>query len=337
MARSDWSRAKDARLPLVSVVIPVKNCADLLVEQLAALDRQSFTDFEVIVSDNGSTDGLENVVDAWSRRTSHPVVVIDSSKHPGVSHARNVGVAAARSNLILVCDADDVVAPNWVERLVDALDQADLVGGGVDLELLNRGPERHWRTMSAGGADLPVALDYLPYASGFNVGVHRRVVTAIGGWDENLVAGGDDVDFSWRAQMAGFTLRSCPDAVVNYRLRRGLRSSAKQAYRYGTTTGILYTKFVGSGLDEPSLKHATTAVAGRLRHFRALIGPITSRGQWVFYTAYDFGHLVGVLRYRARRRRLVVSRVATPRPPQTTHDLPSQHEEHRGPGPAAMP
>ena len=94
----------------VSVVIPARNAARTLDAQLQALAAQRFpAEWEVLVSDNGSTDATRAVAVEWAGRI--PLLrVIDASARPGASAARNLGAAAAHGELLLFCDADDVVA-----------------------------------------------------------------------------------------------------------------------------------------------------------------------------------------------------------------------------------
>src|SRR5215204_6439039 len=89
----------------IAVVIPSFNAAATLPAQLAALAGQRYEgELEVLVSDNGSTDGTLDVVRGWQDRL--PVRVVDASDRRGAGHARNVGAAAASMDLIAYCDAD---------------------------------------------------------------------------------------------------------------------------------------------------------------------------------------------------------------------------------------
>jgi glycosyltransferase involved in cell wall biosynthesis len=97
-------------ISLVSVVIPVRNGLPFLDTQLHALADQDYSgDFEVVVSDNGSTDGTRAHVDRMS--FPFPLRCVDSSQVRGVSHARNVGIAAARGEFLAITDHDDAVHP----------------------------------------------------------------------------------------------------------------------------------------------------------------------------------------------------------------------------------
>ena len=99
-----------------SVVVPTYNAAATLPEQLAALAAQTIGfPFEVVISDNGSTDDSASVAAAWCDRLD--LRVVDASRGRGVSVARNVGIEAAAADLVLLCDADDGVSAGWVEAM----------------------------------------------------------------------------------------------------------------------------------------------------------------------------------------------------------------------------
>jgi glycosyltransferase involved in cell wall biosynthesis len=101
-------------LPTVSVVIPARDDAEALAECLAALERQTVAPDEVVVVDNASTDDTAAV----ARR--HGARVVTESR-PGIPFAAAAGYDAARSELVLRCDADTVPGPRWVERLATSL------------------------------------------------------------------------------------------------------------------------------------------------------------------------------------------------------------------------
>ena len=87
--------------PAVSVIIPVHNARDVLDEQLRALAHQDYDGpFEVVVSDNGSTDGVREFVQDHALRARLNLKYVDSSGTPGASHARNRGAEAADSHRV---------------------------------------------------------------------------------------------------------------------------------------------------------------------------------------------------------------------------------------------
>ena len=121
----------------LSVVIPCYNAAATIGEQLEALARQEWDgDWEVVVSDNGSTDGSQDVVHGFKDRLPE-LRLVDSSATRGASYARNVGIEQARGDWILTCDDDDVAADNYVAAMAEALGIHDFVACRHDPRPLN--------------------------------------------------------------------------------------------------------------------------------------------------------------------------------------------------------
>jgi glycosyltransferase involved in cell wall biosynthesis len=110
----------------LSVVIPCFNAASTLGTQLEALARQRYNqDWEVIIADNGSTDGSLAVAESYKSRLPG-LRVVDSSDRRGAAHARNIGALNSTGDHLLYCDADDEVAPGWMAAMAEALSRHEL-------------------------------------------------------------------------------------------------------------------------------------------------------------------------------------------------------------------
>ena len=165
-----------------------------------------------------------------------------------MSHARNCGARAADGELILICDADDRVRPFWVRKMAEASRTLDVIGGYLDTKQLNDVETRAWRNPFSSKALPSGMLNHLPFAVGANVGVTRACFEAIDGWGEEYICGGDDVDFSWRAQQAGFRLGMAPGAVIDYRYRAGLSALYRQFLGYGLADPLVYLNHRSRGM-----------------------------------------------------------------------------------------
>ncbi|HEX2412055.1 MAG TPA: glycosyltransferase [Solirubrobacteraceae bacterium] len=241
------------RPALVSVVMPAHNAAADIATQLRALAAQDYRGrFEVVVADNLSTDGTPERALAEAAALGLDLRVVDAGEIAGVSHARNAGCAAARGELIAVCDADDLVAPGWLSGLVDAASSFDMVGGSIDSSVVNPAHVRSWRMLPPPDV-LPARYGFLPYAHGCNQALWRDVWERSGGWDESIRDGCDDIEFAWRLQLAGHTLGVAPAAVVHYRLRDTLTGHARQSYAYHRNAGLLMRRFRAHGARPSSL------------------------------------------------------------------------------------
>lgn len=282
---------------LVSVVIPTYNAADTLRDQLVALSRQNHPGrFEIVVADNGSTDGLAARFPTLTEGLDLDLRLVDAAGCRGVSHARNVGVAASTGGLVLICDADDEVHPSWMSDLVAEAAEADLVGGSMAVDQLNPGPERQWRPLPRAGT-LPGKLNFLPFARGCNIAVWRDVLDTVGGWDESLVAGGDDVDFSWRVQLAGYRMVAAERALVQYRLRPDMSGMAKQVYRYSRTDAALLRRYRADGARAAGVSRLVRDI-GWMVVALPKVRDIVWRGKIVARGSQLAGRIAGSVRHR---------------------------------------
>ena len=258
----------DASAPVLvaSVIIPAYQAAKTIGEQLAALVAQDFPDtWEIVVVDDGSTAETRSIPASFAVAFPSLRVISNGGNH-GVNHARNRGVSEAAGELLLFCDADDVVAPGWVAALVDALRSGDAAGGAIDLEALNP-PRLLLQTRPAlGQTSFLLRGSRLPSAFGCCFAVRRSVWARVGGFDERIHWGGcDEVDFFWRLQLAGHGLVSAPDALVARRLRPTLRKLAWQELTYGYAATQLLR---GYGRSDP--EPLASSVASRVFRRRSI-------------------------------------------------------------------
>lgn len=108
---------------LVSVIIPVYNSKDYLETCLDSLNKQTFTDFEAIVVDDGSSDGSSEICKRYCN--AHKSFVYIRQDNSGVSVARNTGLVAAKGKYIVFMDSDDRIQENYLEFLVNHMSGYD--------------------------------------------------------------------------------------------------------------------------------------------------------------------------------------------------------------------
>lgn len=276
--------------PTVSVIVPMYNAGETIGHQLAALSEQTFAGpWELVISDNGSTDDARRVAEEWSDRIPH-MRIIDASARRGAAFARNAAAETAHGEALAFCDADDVVSPSWLEAMVSALRDADFVTGSVDwISLEGRHPASPIRS-------LPLKLGFMPSARGGNMAVSRRAFDDVGGFDERFVVG-QDVAISWRLQLAGHDLRFEPKALVTVRSRGDLRSLWRQQSAWGAVKPLLYKQFRQYGMPRSSVSAAIRVYLKLLIDVPKLFSR-TSRGEWILRAAQRWGRFVGSLRQR---------------------------------------
>ncbi|MHB1614937.1 MAG: glycosyltransferase family 2 protein [Actinomycetes bacterium] len=279
---------------LVSVIIPVRDAASTLGAQLDALARQTYPgQWELVLADNGSRDASGQIARSYLDRL--PLRIVDAGQHPGSAHARNVGVAAARGELLAFCDADDLVDPRWLEELAEAARSYDLVGG-VGVCFVGEHPESSTVALSR----MPGLLggSRLPFAAGCALGVWRDVLTAVGGWDDRFLTS-EDVDLSWRVQQAGYHLGAADKALVFRRERATLAGLVRQRFRYGLGDAQTIAVHHAAGVRQWSWRRAAwVPYVLSLGLPRLVAGPPGPRRETIGSLAQIVGRLVGSVRYR---------------------------------------
>jgi glycosyltransferase involved in cell wall biosynthesis len=276
---------------MVSVIIPARDAEASLDAQLRALSEQRTREWEVVLADNGSTDGTVEIARSWSGRIPG-LRIIDASARRGAGAARNLGAEQARGDLLLFCDADDVVCPDWVEGFVAGQPSWDLAGGAVDYSALNAPGTAPAGTRLPG----PGSLNWLPFVAGANLAVQRSAFEALGGFSERLV-GGEDVEFCWRAQLHGMRFGVVPGATVLKRARHDPHAIFRAQAAWGRCSVELFTLFREHGMPRPSTAEAVKTYASLVRRLAALGDP-AARREWARYAGLRWGRLVGSARMR---------------------------------------
>ncbi len=274
---------------LISVVVPVHDGMPWLEDQLRALTAQQCPErWEVVVADNGSTDGSTDLARAWAD-DHEQFSVVDASAQRGASGARNAGVRAAKGDLLAFCDADDVVHAGWIDGCVRGLEFADVVAGVFDFWSLNAIPA---------SPAMPAAirqLGFLPAGLGANLAVRRSAFEEVDGFSEELLPG-EDIDLCWRLQLKGFRFAIAPNAIVAKRERTAFKQVFRQASAYGRCGPILYRRHrsAGAGRD---LSGAAKSWAWLVMSVPQLLRP-ERRTEWARAAGMRLGRLDGSLRQR---------------------------------------
>ena len=116
-------KSKEKKLPVFSVVVPVYNAERYLNKALQSILDQDFTDFELILVDDGSTDGSRAVLEAFSEKDAR-IKVLKIDVNCGAAEARNRGIEIARGKYLCFVDADDYIETGFLQHFYDAF-QAD--------------------------------------------------------------------------------------------------------------------------------------------------------------------------------------------------------------------
>lgn len=211
--------------PSVSVIVVNWNRRDLLRACLESLQAQTFRDFELIVVDNGSTDGS---LDLLRQAPVETVRTIENAENRGFCAANNQGIEAARGRFIGLLNNDAEAEPGWLEQLLSAVESAPDVGMAASKILTweDRGvidkaghliyPDGQNRGRGTGEPDQGQydRLEETAWPDGCAALYRRSLLEQIGGFDEDFFAYADDAELGLRARIAGWRCLYTPKAVV---------------------------------------------------------------------------------------------------------------------------
>lgn len=233
---------------LFSIIVPVYNRPDEVDELLQSLTRQRFSDFEVIIVEDGSTLACRDVCSKYAERLDLHYYFKPNS---GPGQSRNYGAERAMGDYLIVLDSDVVVPEGYLETVADELkrEPADAFGG----------PDRASKSFTP----IQKAISYSMtsffttggirggkkkldkfYPRSFNMGIRRDVYQRLGGFSKMRF--GEDIDFSIRIFKAGLRCRLFPGAWVYHKRRTDLRKFWRQVFNSGIARINLYKKYPDS-------------------------------------------------------------------------------------------
>ncbi len=226
------------RTPRVSVVVCSYNGAATIGQTLAHVQRLDYPDFEVIVVDDGSTDGVSRLARQF------PVRLITQANQ-GLSVARNAGLHAATGEVVAYLDDDAYPDPHWLTYAVRTLLGGDYVGvGGPNLAVPEDGETAECVAHAPGGPTHVLLDDTVAeHIPGCNMAFLRSALLAAGGFDPQFRIAGDDVDICWQLQEAGGVLAFCPTAQVWHHRRATVGGFWRQQVNYGRAEADLERKW----------------------------------------------------------------------------------------------
>ena len=227
-----------ARAPFVSVIVCSYNGGRTLAACLDSLGKLNYPQYEVILVDDGSTDNTADIAGQFPQ-----VRYIHQNNH-GLSHARNTGAGAAKGEVLAYTDSDCMADVDWLYYLIGTLVSGDYAGvGGPNITP----PAQNWIqacvAAAPGGPSHVLLTDTIAeHIPGCNMAFYRWAFESAGGFDPEYRKAGDDVDFCWRIQQAGWVIAFSPTAIVWHYRRFTLRAFLKQQDGYGEAESLLRFK-----------------------------------------------------------------------------------------------
>lgn len=301
--------------PRVSVIIPHWNGRHHLDDCLPSLRRQTFAAHEVILVDNGSTDGSQ----AYVRETYPEVRLIELGENRGFTGACNAGYAAGQGEIVCLLNNDTEADPDWLAVLVDTFERHPHVGIVAGKMLLfDRRDHFHtagdyYRVDGIPGNRGVWQADRGQYdreepvfsACGGAAAYRRAMIEEIGFLDDDFFFSCEDIDLAWRAHLAGWDVVYVPGAVVYHKLKASGGSGVTGSYHDGRNFLYVIWKNYPTTLLR---RHAGAILRAQLRisaeALRAWRGPAARarlRGQ--------LAGIVGFLKMLPARKRIQAGRL----------------------------
>ena len=225
--------------PRMSVVVCVYNGASTIRDCCEGLVALDYPDFELIVVDDGSTDATTAIVSEF------PGIRLIRTPNRGLSNARNTGMEASTGAIVAYTDGDARPDTSWLTYLAGAFMHSDHVGiGGWNIAPDGDGWFAQCVANSPGGPVHVLLTDTLAeHIPGCCMAFRKSALEAIGGFDPQFRAAGDDVDVCWRLQERGWTLGFSHAAMVWHHNRNSLKDYWKQQVGYGRAEALLERKW----------------------------------------------------------------------------------------------
>jgi glycosyltransferase involved in cell wall biosynthesis len=257
----------------LSVITPTHNRMGLLEGLLKSLEAQTYTDFEVVVAVDGSSDGTLTLLEAYKRRARFELEVLVLPQG-GQAKARNRAIKQSKGDVLVFADDDLTLMPDVLARHA-ALHQ-------VFPNTIAIAPVQYPNNE----IDFPRQPSWVNF-TGMNTSLPRQAALQVGGFDEQFSGyGGEDLEFALRLSKKGLSLRRLPDALA---LHHGTRHrNPEKGYSAGFQAVRIAQKH-GGGVAMQLGVHPNLLTAKRLAFNplgRVLLG---SRADYAFEEAYFHG------------------------------------------------
>jgi GT2 family glycosyltransferase len=275
--RSSW--------PRVSVIVCAYNAQETIGECLTSLEELDYPNFEVIVCDDGSSDGTADVAQSYPFR----LLRLD---HDGLSAARNAGVEAATGEIVAFLDSDACCHPSWLYRIALALDEDVDAVGGPNLPVLEAGfVERVVAASPGGPVEVLLSDERAEHVPGCNMAFRRDALLEIGGFDPVYRTAGDDVDVCWKLLERGREIGFAPTAQVRHHRRSTIGGYLRQQRSYGRAERILADRW-SYRMNRLGMARWAGSLYGGPRILPSILRPV------VYHGHMGFAPFQGVVRER---------------------------------------
>lgn len=229
-------------MPYFSIIIPIYNRPDEVEELLESLSLQTYSDFEVLLIEDGSSIKCDVIAEKFSEELNVRYYYKENS---GRSETRNYGMEKAKGEYFVFFDSDCVIPPFYFEKIKNTLSKnyTDSYGGPDKADIsftnlqkaINFSMTSFLTTGGIRGSKGAKLEKFVPRT--FNMGFSKEVYKTVGGFKDMF---GEDIDLSLRIRNEGYTCQLISDAFVYHKRRVDLRSFYRQVHVFGMARISLY-------------------------------------------------------------------------------------------------
>lgn len=228
----------------ISVIIPVYNCRETIVQCLDSVVSLNHPSFEVIVVDDGSTDGTRGICQS---RNGIRVISLDRG---GPSRARNIGISVADGDFIAFTDGDCIADTEWLTELESGFQEPDTAGVGGDQKSpddetwLGKRIQEFMKCIGfmTGYIKIDPTVRETDHNPSCNVMYRKSVLQEVSGFDEALFPS-EDVELDLKIRRRGYRLLYNPQAMVGHYRPGSYSQFAAMMRRYGASQRYLIKKY----------------------------------------------------------------------------------------------
>lgn len=228
----------------ISILIVTYNSASTIEACLLSLQNATFTDFEVILVDNNSSDNTKQIIESIKLRVSYPAKTFYQNSNLGFARGNQLALQHAEGRYIALLNPDAMPDRHWLEELMQAMDSPPDIGicaskmitygtnvidsAGDIYSTLLKGAKR-------GERERKEKYNNLEYVFGACAGAalyRRKMLEEIGFLDEDFFLIHEDTDLNSRAQLAGWKVLYVPTALVHHKVRSSIGHMSDMAVYY---------------------------------------------------------------------------------------------------------
>jgi lipopolysaccharide/colanic/teichoic acid biosynthesis glycosyltransferase/GT2 family glycosyltransferase len=227
---------------LCSVIVPVYNGRATIVDCLTALANQSLPPqaYEVIIVDDGSNDDTGAVVAQWLADHGLNHWQLRRQENSGQAAARNHGASLSTAALLLFTDADCAPEPQWIDNLVRAFDDPEVMGAkGTYLTDQQGLVSRFVQAEYEDRYDLMQGYDRIDFIDTYSAAYRRSIFCENGGFDASFTTACEDQELSFRIASKGYRLVFVPKAQVKHFHVTGLKQYCRRKFYIGFWKALL--------------------------------------------------------------------------------------------------